>query len=56
VLYGVISCREKIGLLGVYILIDRHLEGHPDKRLVPLFDFFEPWCQDENRTATSSTC
>jgi hypothetical protein len=28
---------------------DRHLKAHPDNAFAPLFDFFEPWCQDENR-------
>lgn len=39
---------EKIGYWR-YILIKRHLDGHPGNRFAPLFDFFEPWCQDENR-------
>jgi magnesium-protoporphyrin IX monomethyl ester (oxidative) cyclase len=39
---------EKIGYWR-YILIDRHLKAHPDNAFAPLFDFFEPWCQDENR-------
>ena len=28
---------------------DLHLKAHPDNAFAPLFDFFEPWCQDENR-------
>ncbi len=39
---------EKIGYWR-YILINRHLKANPDKACAPLFDFFEPWCQDENR-------
>ena len=39
---------EKIGYWR-YILIDRHLKAHPENDFAPLFDFFEPWCQDENR-------
>ncbi len=47
VLYSVFLS-EKIGYWR-YILIDRHLKAHPDNSVAPLFDFFEPWCQDENR-------
>jgi magnesium-protoporphyrin IX monomethyl ester (oxidative) cyclase len=47
VLYSVFLS-EKIGYWR-YILIDRHLKAHPDNNFAPLFDFFEPWCQDENR-------
>ena len=39
---------EKIGYWR-YILINRHLKANPEKVCAPLFDFFEPWCQDENR-------
>jgi magnesium-protoporphyrin IX monomethyl ester (oxidative) cyclase len=39
---------EKIGYWR-YILMDRHLKANPDQAFAPLFDFFEPWCQDENR-------
>ncbi|MGK7889773.1 MAG: magnesium-protoporphyrin IX monomethyl ester (oxidative) cyclase [Leptolyngbyaceae cyanobacterium] len=39
---------EKIGYWR-YILIHQHLEQHPDNRFYPLFNYFEPWCQDENR-------
>ncbi|MFN5220862.1 MAG: magnesium-protoporphyrin IX monomethyl ester (oxidative) cyclase [Cyanobacteriota bacterium] len=47
VLYSV-YLSEKIGYWR-YILIDRHLKAHPGNDFAPLFDFFEPWCQDENR-------
>jgi magnesium-protoporphyrin IX monomethyl ester (oxidative) cyclase len=47
VLYSV-YLSEKIGYWR-YILIDRHLKAHPDNSFAPLFGFFEPWCQDENR-------
>ncbi|MGD1856849.1 MAG: magnesium-protoporphyrin IX monomethyl ester (oxidative) cyclase [Leptolyngbyaceae cyanobacterium] len=39
---------EKIGYWR-YILIHRHLEQQPDNRFYPLFNYFESWCQDENR-------
>ncbi len=47
VLYSV-YLSEKIGYWR-YILIDRHLKAHPEQAFAPLFAFFEPWCQDENR-------
>ncbi len=47
VLYSVFLS-EKIGYWR-YILIDRHLKAHPNHSFAPLFEFFEPWCQDENR-------
>ncbi len=39
---------EKIGYWR-YILVFRHLEQHPEHNLYPLFNYFENWCQDENR-------
>ena len=47
VLYSV-YLSEKIGYWR-YILIHRHLLANPKHSFAPLFDFFEPWCQDENR-------
>ena len=47
VLYSV-YLSEKIGYWR-YILIHRHLQANPENSFAPLFDFFEPWCQDENR-------
>jgi magnesium-protoporphyrin IX monomethyl ester (oxidative) cyclase len=39
---------EKIGYWR-YISIYRHLEQNPQNQLYPIFNFFENWCQDENR-------
>lgn len=39
---------EKIGYWR-YITIYRHLQKNPDSKIFPIFNFFENWCQDENR-------
>merc|ERR1712170_319453 len=39
---------EKIGYWR-YISIYRHLQRNPDYQLYPIFEYFENWCQDENR-------
>lgn len=39
---------EKIGYWR-YILIFHHLEKNPENRFYPLFNYFDSWCQDENR-------
>lgn len=39
---------EKIGYWR-YILIFHHLEQQPKNKFYPLFNYFESWCQDENR-------
>ncbi|MEE3716125.1 magnesium-protoporphyrin IX monomethyl ester (oxidative) cyclase [Tumidithrix elongata RA019] len=39
---------EKIGYWR-YILVHYHLKQHPENRFYPLFNYFENWCQDENR-------
>jgi magnesium-protoporphyrin IX monomethyl ester (oxidative) cyclase len=39
---------EKIGYWR-YIKIFRHLKANPENRIYPIFNFFDNWCQDENR-------
>jgi magnesium-protoporphyrin IX monomethyl ester (oxidative) cyclase len=39
---------EKIGYWR-YIKIFRHFEANPECRIYPIFQFFDNWCQDENR-------
>jgi magnesium-protoporphyrin IX monomethyl ester (oxidative) cyclase len=39
---------EKIGYWR-YISIYRHLQANPNNQLYPIFQYFENWCQDENR-------
>lgn len=39
---------EKIGYWR-YIAIYRHLQENPESKIFPIFNFFENWCQDENR-------
>lgn len=39
---------EKIGYWR-YISIYRHLQRNPDNQFYPLFEYFENWCQDEDR-------
>ena len=39
---------EKIGYWR-YISIYRHVQRNPENQMYPLFEYFENWCQDENR-------
>lgn len=39
---------ERIGYWR-YISIYRHLQRNPDDQIFPIFEYFENWCQDENR-------
>ena len=39
---------EKIGYWR-YIAIYKHLQKNPESKIFPIFNFFENWCQDENR-------
>merc|ERR1711920_940694 len=39
---------EKIGYWR-YITIYRHLQKKQEKQIYPIFEYFENWCQDENR-------
>ena len=43
------SCSPPLSSYWRYISIYRHLQRNPENQLYPLFEYFENWCQDENR-------